>query len=210
MYKPSKLQLTGWSVVGLVIVLCLYPEVRAVEVGERPALEDGAITLTVEPEKSEYAAGEWPKVSATFTNHTDKPIELVRPLDGSDIGRFPRFAWDVEAPENAAPVQPLGRCGNTNPITADAFFTVPAGDSVTLDLNWTPPPMPELNRGPGTYTLKATYSTDTDDLAGWIGGPLGGDALEQAKESIAPLLSHVPRVTIESNATEIRVVQSES
>ena len=194
-----------FAAIGSAAVL-LYPEVFAQkdELSERPHGDPGSFELRIEADKSEYAVGEQPRFTAILTNTTDDAVMLARPMDGSDFGRFPQFMWTVTAPEDAHALEPVGRCGNTNPITTGVFFSLPAGESVELSGAWGGVSAHALDRGPGRYTIQVVYSTDSEDAHGWIGGPLGDREARRLNREIAPLLAQVPRITVTSNVLEIQ------
>jgi hypothetical protein len=190
------------------VALLLRPNVSmpGASAAARPTVEASDFELTIAADKDEYAVGEQPVITVTLANHSDEDVMLAHLLDGSDFGRFPQYVWTITAPEGAPAPQAIGRCGNTNPITTGAFFTLRAGESVELDTAWCPVHLQALNRGPGVYSIQANYSTDDDDPRSWIGGPLSGQALREKQRAIAPLLDQVPRLTLKSNTLDLRFV----
>ncbi len=179
-------------------------ERRGKTVPARPVIEADQFELTIVADKDVYTVGEKPRITATLTNNSKQSVMLVRSLDGSDMGRYPRFQWTVTAPSDALPLQQLGRCGNTNPIMPGDFVSLAPGDQLDLAASWSGVPWNELDRGPGTYALQAVYSTDSDDVNQWIGGPLVDDDRNAKVREIGPLYSRVPRVTVTSNVIKVR------
>lgn len=185
-------------------LLCVETWAQRIDAPERSGRASTDFELRIDADKSEYAVGEQPRFTATLTNNSNDAVMLARPLDGSDFGRFPQLMWTVTAPEDAKALEPLGRCGNTNPITTGAFFSLPAGESVVLSGAWSGVAPHELNRGPGRYAIQLMYSTDSEDARGWIGGPMVDRDARQLERKIAPLLAQVPRITVKSNVLEIQ------
>ncbi|MBM3288839.1 MAG: hypothetical protein FJY92_01685 [Candidatus Hydrogenedentes bacterium] len=166
----------------------------------RPRLDEGALELTLKADKATYALGDTPYFSATITNKTSAPVPLVRPLDGSSRGRHPQAMFSIVPPPNAMPKPQLDMCGNSDPMTMSAFFTLAPGDTFTWRADLLPN---ELDRGPGVYSLQLTYSTDSNEPESWLGGPLTPRDSERLLSGIGPLLRKVPRLTIVSNRIEI-------
>ncbi len=96
------------------------------------------------------------RFALTLKNAGSKPLRLVVPGDGSDVGwRTPVVTWT--ATMNGAPATPLegGRCGMMNRIEANEIFTLAPGASRTVK-DWVPLP----SFAPGTYDLTLTYRND--------------------------------------------------
>lgn len=97
-----------------------------------------------------------PGFTLTLKNEGSKPLRLVVPGDGSEVGwRPPVVTWSATL--NGAPATPLdgARCGMTNRVEANEIFTLAAGASREIK-EWLPPP----SFAPGTYDLRLTYRND--------------------------------------------------
>jgi hypothetical protein len=111
----------------------------------------------------------------TFTNHTDRTVVLVRPLDGSlEQWRFPFY--DLYArDESDGKVYRFAffgaRCGNVNPVSeADYVELTPKQSRDDVVSDWGGHLMNAKISKPGRYTVWVVYS-----FCGWNGRgiPLG-------------------------------------
>lgn len=168
-----------------------------------PTSTDGppvAVTLTAAD--TTIAPGESPSFRVSIANLTDRPLLLVRSLDGSASGmRYPRLTVDRTGP--AAP-QPLLRCGNTNNLREDDFVAVDPGDSFdplgpgAFGHHLLAQPLTE----PGEYRYAMTYDTDEADIDRWWGFM----SPKSPGRRLKALLERVPKGVYASNAVTIRVI----
>ena len=203
----KSLSIAAVMVTGLVSLALILPIASGRDSGveTRRTLDGGSVQFVLSSDKEVYAPGEQPLFRAVLRNNTGEAIVLVKMLDGSDFGRYPLVGFQVTAPANAGTAQGIGRCGNTNPITPDAFVRIAPGETFDLLGGSFPILWNEFSRGLGEYRVRASYSTDEPDIDRWLGGPVGGRVKDRLIREIAPILAEVPRVTVESNELFIRI-----
>jgi hypothetical protein len=196
--RRRRLYVAAGSIVGVLIAYMLFC-IGDVLAG-RPAPDPSKLSLTISANKTTYSVGELPKIRATLTNNTGKTILIAKPLDGSDRGRFPQFMFAITPPANTSAPPQFGMCGNTNPIDTSCFVSVANGRSIDLLANGTPFSLQyEVQRGAGNYVVQATYSTMSDDMDMWLGGPLTGKDAALRKIDIWPQFSRVSKMALTSN-----------
>jgi hypothetical protein len=113
---------------------------------------------------AKIGAGAPLELRASFANHGQEALTLVRPLDGSfERMRYP--SYDLYARDEASGAVFRyafvgGRCGMVNPITVDDYATVAPGarrDDV-VDNGWASHIGGSLIARPGRYSLWLVYS----------------------------------------------------
>ena len=120
----------------------------------------------------------------------DAPVRILPSLDGSALGRFPRY-YVLVFDENGEEQKPdkLGVCGFTNPLHPTDFITLQPGESCDpmgpgtfghYMLRWLP-------TRPGTYTLEAIY-----DATGRVPDQWKGSVDKMDPQSLE-LLKGMPR-----------------
>jgi hypothetical protein len=106
--------------------------------------------------------GERSHVIARLVNKGPRPLTLVMPGDGSDVGRrTPIIRWSCEP----SAFRGQGLCAYINPLRAGEVFTLNVGESRELG-EWVRRPSLE----PGTYRCRMTYENVPDH-------PWGGASL---------------------------------
>jgi len=201
--RPRKDTLLLFALVLAIPVLLMQPKEPNTknDASNRPVMEPSQFELSIESDKSVYEIGEAPQVTAKLINKSDHSVVLIPALDGSDFGRYPLVKWSIDAPQDAMPLEQFGRCGNTNPLRANEFFAVAAGESFDVAGGWGRIPLRELDRGVGEYTIQLAYATDEPDPKRWLG--FGFNPSDYPQESV--LLEKVPRVQLKSNVLKIRI-----
>jgi hypothetical protein len=105
----------------------------------------------------DHGAASGNRFTLTLKNESTKPLRLVVPGDGSEVGwRTPALTWSAST--HGAPVAPSpsgGRCGMMNRIEPNEIITLAPGASREVR-EWIPMP-PFLA---GTYDLRLTYRND--------------------------------------------------
>jgi hypothetical protein len=103
----------------------------------------------------------FPHYALTLTNGGKKPVRLVIPGDGSEVGwRTPMLTWIATANGKPAAPAEAGRCGLSNAIAEDEIFDLPPGQSREIK-EWLGYP----RFVPGTYDIKLRYRNDPSILA---------------------------------------------
>ena len=153
-----------------------------------------------------HRVGQAVAVSVEVKNVSEKPLQIVGVLEGSEMGvRFPHYIPEIKAPveldiemEAYGNVAPL-RVVDFRVLAPQESFnpTEPIGEAAYLPLflfrNFRPP-------APGAYELSLTLSTESerdDQWIGWRDYPGEEKALE--------LLKEVPRFTAKSNVLIVNV-----
>jgi hypothetical protein len=92
----------------------------------------------------------------TLKNESSKPVRLVLPGDGSEVGwRTPALTWSATSGSQAVSPAPSPRCGMMNHIEPAEIITLAPGASREMT-EWIPPPPFTA----GTYDLRLTYRND--------------------------------------------------
>lgn len=134
-----------------------------------------------------------------LVNRTAGPLTVVRLLDGSMTGRYPRIRLFFR-PEGGTwrEVLSIRECGLMNALQDRDFVVVPAGEEYVLEPGiqrlWKP-------ERPGCYELVAEYDTEAPSDFLWFGFPA---------RPTAPLLkrlSELPSGRFRSNPVRVRVVE---
>jgi hypothetical protein len=154
--------------------------------------------------------GKAPRVTVKLINRTRGEVMLIGSLDGSDYKmRYPHAYFEVIGPDGKSAVKRLGRCGNTNPLTAKNIVKVPAGGSFN-------PYAPVQGHGffgstqlsghnfdrPGKYRIRFVYSTEAPDDRHFGARPLSDRPMPAG---LVRLLKRVPRTTVTSNEVVVEV-----
>ncbi|MES2462909.1 MAG: hypothetical protein V4671_20180, partial [Armatimonadota bacterium] len=105
-------------------------------------------------------------------NNTEQEITLLRPLDGSQYGRYPVYRVKMRDVAGKAVDGPVGLCGTLNPLTAEDFIRIPAGqayapfgDEPYAAFELYHPPVEK----PGVYTVRFYYSSASSDISWYMG-----------------------------------------
>ena len=178
---------------------------------------DAVLTCILEVERDEIAPGENPGCRVRIKNVSQMPVMVVGFLDGSDDRtRMPYCVYEIEGPPQPTNTPGLSTCGfeggSRPPETLD-FVTLEPGEEfdpfrkpssgkkhpavLAADMPW-----PWL-RTPGTYTVRFSYSTASNDLQHWFGNARNPGEDEVAR--VVKLLETVPLVTIQSNPVTLVV-----
>ena len=173
----------------------------------RTELAPNAVSLTLAVDKPTYTPDEFPSLCATLTNNSKETILVAIAQDGSDRGRAPSCLFEITYPMDTPEPEPIGICGNTNPITAEVFQTVSPGQSIDVWPRGIPLAlMQQIKRGPGKYTATMTYSTYSENIDVWLGGPLRQSAEAILRLKIQPLVNRVPLFSVTSNSVSFEIL----
>ncbi|MET0394245.1 MAG: hypothetical protein ABW019_13955 [Chitinophagaceae bacterium] len=175
---------------------------------DRPAAE---LTCTLTSDKAVYTVGELPRFTVRIINQGTEDIYLPGSLDGSDVKwRFPHCYFSISKPVPDTPR--MLRCGNMNTLRPADFRLVPAGQPFDPYLNSKDHGFfsdyfatnPGTFKHPGTYRIRFHYSTNSQELSGFMGDNWprdgGADSLQ-----LQALFKLTPKVELESNEIVIRI-----
>ena len=160
-------------------------------------------------DKKVYKTGELPRFTVKIINDSKQDIYLPGSLDGSDLKwRFPHCYYTITGPgpDNSK----MLRCGNMNPLRANDFRSVKAGQAFdpyerTDNYGFFPDhktTIPETFQIPGEYRIFFNYSTNAQSISQFRGdfSHDNTDSLE-----INRMFKSVPKIDLRSNVIVIRV-----
>ena len=153
-----------------------------------------SLRLQIVLPKSDFRVGEALEIRAFLTNDSSRPVTLVKPGDGSEVGwRTPKTSLRI-TPDQSISTAAVGRCGNINALKWNEVFVLYPHQTEVLEEGVYVPPFQEA----GIYRIRYSYS-NLPNLA-WNGVPLGFDnplAMLRVKQSTA--------CSVESNELTIHV-----
>jgi len=130
-----------------------------------------ALSLRITIDKEALRIGEHPIVQAYITNGGSRPVTLVKPGDGSEVGwRTPEIGWSIATdnkPKTDFDYRQLRFCGNINPLEWHEVFILYPGQTREVSEWLSLPPLLQA----GTYKVSCTYSNLPQRE--WQGVPLG-------------------------------------
>jgi hypothetical protein len=163
---------------------------------------------------TEYKVGEVPKLQVRIINESNEDVYMIGSLDGSDVKwRMPYCYFTIQKPVRDS-VGMVGRCGNTNPLTATDFVRVKRGGSfdpyqVSDDRSYGffsdhEIGRPENFRNPGVYKIRFHYNSNSGDIDAFDGrfNQLSKDSVE-----VCNLFPKAMKVELTSNEIEIKFVK---
>jgi hypothetical protein len=170
------------------------------------ALAAHPMTLTLTAPVRYFLTTDPIRFEAKLRNTGKEPLRWVRTTDGEYGKRAPRVMFERKTSEGWKRVGlTVGICGNSNPLTAENFFSVkPEGayDYFPKDSYW-PGTMTDLS-SPGAHTVRLVVDT-TAPFDEWIGGPVVPEEHERPKRSLQSDFDAVPKVKLVSNEVTIWV-----
>ena len=168
------------------------------------------LTCTLKSDKTKYKIGELPDLRVEIVNNTGEDIYLIGSLDGSDVKwRMPYCYFTIQKPKPDT-IQ-VARCRNMNPLRNEDFVLVKTGQKFNPYKNVDPYGFftdytitnNETFKNPGVYKIQFHYSTNSHDLAKFLGDRLPkADSTDSLK--LSSLFNKVLKVDIVSNEIEIR------
>jgi hypothetical protein len=171
-----------------------------------PANKD--VSCTIESLKKQYILGQSPKFNFKVKNHLEKPILLVKILDGSDCDfRQPQGSFQVFGPDGKAIQYGIGRCGNTNPLEKSDFVWIKPGEEMKLAQYGLSLGHAQFKKA-GIYKIKFNYSTLNDDFRKWTGGPMGPEGIKKVKNQCGELFESRKKITLTAEV-EIEIVEKQ-
>lgn len=131
-----------------------------------------------------------PNLRIRLRNVSERPLLVLRPLDGSNVGwRVVEYSWSVSRPDGV-PVtrRTIGRCGNTNGIEEADFVPLDPGEGVDLESHtFAGQPGNHFDlSAPGRYEITLTYRFRRDRADPALNGsPLSGRAAPVVRDLLA-------------------------
>lgn len=172
------------------------------------ALVSAPLALNLYVQKASIKVGEDFAFSVMVQNKATTDTMLVGLVDGCDTGwRGPSARFQVKTDGKWEPLKyKLGRCGNTNPLTQENFFTIPAHKNGTLlkGQGWFPPSHYSQLGKPGKYEVRFVYDT-TIPFDRWIGGPLLEEAQKKAMKELQDEYDRVPKGVFATSSIVVTV-----
>lgn len=155
--------------------------------------------------------GTIPEIKVQITNQTDHEILLVGSLDGSDsCGRYPYCYFEVLGPNGKSAVKPITRCSFMNTLSLGDFVAVPSRKAFDPYGNPAFFGSHQLSEStfdtPGEYRIRFCYSTEHADPKQWQAWQRN-ETPELKK--VLEQLARVPRISVESNVLELRMLASD-
>ena len=140
----------------------------------------GDIVCELSSLKDRYRVGDQPEISARIINGAEKPIYLVKALDGSDRkARFPHVYYTVSGVEGGLSDTLFGGCGVLNPLQTEDFISLEPGSGFDLYKQTDYHRFYRFSESgrsvhsrfakPGKYTFEFHYSTDNGNIKDWRG-----------------------------------------
>jgi len=168
-----------------------------------------SIAQTAEPLEIKLTApknllvGERPNLQIEITNVSNKPIDLVRPLDGSwHHWRYPHISVEVYNDSgNTHPVSLAARCGNMNPILAEDIQRLNPGEKKGFYVGWA-----YCQHGfekPGKYNITLSYDLRAPNIDAWI--IPGRGSRGQISSEVVNRLKRIPKLLLNSEPLIINV-----
>jgi hypothetical protein len=163
----------------------------------------GDIVCKLASLKDRYRVGDQPEISARIINGTEKPIYLVKGLDGSERkARFPHTYYTVSGVEDGFSETRFMNCGVLNPLRIEDFVIVESGKDFDphkpiYDYGFSKSGKSAHSRfvKTGSYTFKYHYSTDNGDIKNWRG------SVRETPAEVNELWRKVARVNLECSLT---------
>jgi hypothetical protein len=160
----------------------------------------GDIVCKLASLKDKYRIGDQPEISARIINNTEKPIYLVKGLDGSERkARFPHTYYTVSGIEGGLPETLFGYCGVLNPLLTEDFVRVEPRNDFDPYKHYIFSKAGKLAHSrfvkAGTYTFKFHYSTENGDIKDWRG------SVRETPAEVNELWRKVARVNLECSLT---------
>lgn len=179
----------------------------AVMIQARPML-----MVELKPERPTIKVGQALRFQVLARCFGTQEVLVVPMLDGMDCGlRGPKLELEYRVMGTTDWKRPsrTPRCGNTNPMSADAFRPLRPRESMDLlrGMSWGEPSLAKPDWSPGIYEFRVTYDT-TVPFETWIGGPLPTPDRDAAMERLRPLYDRVPKGQFVSPATNVRILKN--
>jgi hypothetical protein len=109
-----------------------FYRVKGAAPGPRAAPSAGPLEIRVSSARTERAPDAPLALDLGFANLSDKPVVVLRPLDGSLEGwRYPRYELYARDVSDASVYRFAfvgGRCGNVNPVGSDDYVSIAPGE----------------------------------------------------------------------------------
>lgn len=163
-------------------------------------------------DRTEYKVGEVPQLQVKIINEGNEDVYIIGSLDGSDVKwRMPYCYFSIQKPKTDS-VGLVGRCGNTNALSASDFIRIKPGESFNpyqlfdgihgffSDFETM---RPENFRNPGIYKIRFYYNSNSNDIDSFDGrfNQLGNDSI-----AVRELFPKAAKVELSSNEIEIRII----
>ena len=174
------------------------------------------ISCVLSSEQVAYKVGEYPKLKVEIRNDSRQALYLVKRLEGSERGRYPRCYYEITKPAGAPDPRVFPICGNMADIGITDFVRLDPGEQFS--------PYHEAAHGsanlwdqfnaPGEYRIRFRYSTFEPEIGPWGGFPSRFDRatdewLKTEGKPVMDRFAQVPKVSIVSNEITIRYEQAE-
>ena len=182
----------------------------AVHRPQTPVMPD--LVCTLRTSQAMYKIGQVPDLQVRIKNNSNKEIVLIGSLDGSEEKtRMPWCYFTIQKP--IPDTVPFWVCGTLNPLRAEDFVTVRPGelfnpyrqiDEYGFFGAWEIAEQ-ETFKNPGIYTIQFHYSTKSANIDDFIGNSYWHTKADSAQQK--ELFTRVPKVDLESNTIEIRIVE---
>jgi hypothetical protein len=136
--------------------------------------------------------GERPNIHIEITNVSKKPVEFVRPLDGSwHHWRYPHISVEVKDEKgNPYPVRLAVRCGNMDPVAANDIRRLDPAEAETFAIGW--PYSQDGFEKDGKYSITLTYDMRAPDIDAWV--MRGRFSNEQVNPTVVRQFKRIPRL----------------
>lgn len=147
--------------------------------------------------------GEWPNIHIQITNVSKKPVEFVRPLDGSwHHWRFPHMSVRIKDDKgDAYSVKLAARCGNMNPVVADDIRRLDPAEAETFAVGW--PYSQDGFEKAGKYSITLTYDMRAPDIDAWV--VRGRFSNGQVKRTVVRQFKRIPKLFLTSQPLTVTV-----
>lgn len=147
--------------------------------------------------------GQSPNLQIEVVNVSDKPIDFVRPLDGSwHHMRYPHISVDVfEQSGKPIPVTLVGRCGNMNPVGEDTILRLKPNNVERFYIGWGV--HERVFPKPGKYKVILTYDSRAPTFDDWVVS--GFSSKREASSEVVKRLKRVTKIHLTTEPLVIEV-----
>jgi hypothetical protein len=168
---------------------------------------DSDFECVLSSDRETYEVGQQPIFTVLITNKTSKETYLIGSLDGSTSDRrFPKCSFEV-IDSDGKPVEraPELMCGNMNALRTEDFVAIapgksfdPFGKEFFTPYQFHAFPVQQ----PGIYTVRFSYSTISNQLSDYFGGPIVG-GVKAAKLELQQLFNRIAHIQLKSNELKL-------
>ena len=154
----------------------------------------------IEPPSGEFVVGAFVRSELTIKNVTDHLVNIIRPLDGSTISRYPLYEQHIQRPLPSIYPSPDTRWfGTFNPLRKEDFIALQPGQSCMIDSRLREAAFTPYTAGVYAISYRIRFNSEDQLFYGSM------DISSPLREDLQKMLNIVPRVDIQSETCTITV-----